>query len=72
MPIRKMGMWMVQGDDGAVEVNLSQFTCLLRAGDVRFALKLAQLNELTDVLGKYCEPGTATVRLSEPPNNLSR
>lgn len=42
MPIRKMGMWMVQGDDGAVEVNLSQLTCLLRAGDVRFALKLAQ------------------------------
>lgn len=63
VPTRKMGVRMVQGDDGALEVNLSQFMYLLRAGE---------LNELTYVLGKYCEPGTAAVMLFEPPNNLSR
>ena len=44
---------MMQSDDGTVEVNSSEFTFLLRAGGLRFALKLVQLNEPTYVLGGY-------------------
>ena len=52
-PRGRMGAQMMQSDDGTLEVNLSEFTFLLRAGGLRFALKLVQLNEPTYVLGGY-------------------